>query len=221
MPMCWSQRVTNPWSPKVATNAKASVTPPNCARTPHSEVTSRRRRPPSRAVDTAYARSAPKMAPRTAVTADSTAERTKADEICGWASAVRLFRVGWPRPSRNAPTTTIRVGIARKIVVYAKKGRTPSRAPTGLRPVDALLVGRSANGLGPVGAQIGAGLVALRTGQENRRAGDLGQGGIGGLVDRARLDHGLFAHRSRAALEPQVLALVGVEVLLPQTGRGR
>src|SRR5665647_2294233 len=60
MPDFWSQRVKNPWELKVAMNANASVTPPNCARTPHTEVTSRRTRPPSRAVDTAYARSAPK-----------------------------------------------------------------------------------------------------------------------------------------------------------------
>jgi len=83
MPKFCSQWVTNPSNPTVATNAKASVTPPNCASTPHKEVTSRRRRPPARAVDTAYVSSAPKTAPRTAVTADSTVEWTKADTIWG------------------------------------------------------------------------------------------------------------------------------------------
>ena len=41
------------------------------------------------------------------------------------------------------------------------------------------------------------------------------------LVDRAGLRHGVGAHRAGAALEPQVLALVGVEELLPQPRGGR
>src|SRR5665647_2377650 len=220
MPYFFSQRVKNPWELKVAMNAKASVTPPNWARTPHTEATSRRIRPPSRAVETAYASRAPRTAPRTAVTADSTVEWMKADTICGWVSAERLPRVGRPLPSRNAPTTTIRVGMPRKIVVYAKKGKTPSMAPTGLRPMGAMVLGGSANCLGPVGRQVGLGLVALCTGQEHRCPFGLWQCVMGGLVDHPRCDHGLFAHRSCATLEPQVLALVGVEVLLPQTRRG-
>src|ERR1019366_3123418 len=163
----------------------------------------------------------PKTAPRTAVTAESRTEFMKADTICGWPRADRLPRVGRLLPSRKAPTTTIDVGTSRKIVVYAKKGRTPSRAPTGLWPMDALILGRSANGLGPVGSQVGAGLVVLRLGQEHRCSDGLGQCRIGGLVDRPRRDHRSFAHRSRGALEPQVLTLVGVEVLLPQAGSGR
>src|ERR1019366_4736329 len=163
----------------------------------------------------------PKTAPRTAVTAESRTEFMKADTICGWPRADRLPRVGRLLPSRKAPTTTMNVGTSRKIVVYAKKGRTPSRAPPGLRPMDALILGRSANGLGPVGSQIGVGLVVLFCGQEHRCADGLGQCRIGGLVDRPRGDHCRFAHRSCGALEPQVLALVGVEVLLPRTGSGR
>src|SRR5450759_51047 len=218
MPMFCSQRVTNPWNPTVATNAKASVTPPNCASTPHSEETMRRSWPPSRPVETAYASSAPKTAPRTAVTADSTVEWMKADTICGWVNADRFPRVGRLMPSRNAPTTTMRVGTSRKVVVYAKKGSNPSRAPNGLRPLGALVLGCSANSLGPVGHKVGLGLVVLLRGQEDRRATGLGQCVMSGLVDRARRSHGRFAHRSCAALEPQVLALVGVEVLLPQPG---
>src|SRR5664280_1728953 len=145
----------------------------------------------------------------------------KADTICGWPRAARFPRVGRLLPSRNAPTTTMNVGTSRKIVVYVKKGTTPSRAPTGLRPTDALILARSANGLGPVGRQVGVGLVVLRLGQEHRCSDRLGQCGIGGLVDRACCEHRCCAHGSGGALEPQVLALVGVEVLLPKTGSGR
>src|SRR5450631_125817 len=145
----------------------------------------------------------------------------KADTICGWPRADRLPRVGRLLPSRKAPSTTMSVGTSRKIVVYAKKGTTPSRAPTGLRPLDALILVSSANGLGPVGSQIGVGLVVLLFGQEHRCTDGLGQCRIGGLVNRPSGDHCRFAHRSCRALEPQVLALVGVEVLLPQTGSGR
>lgn len=40
-PMAANQAVMRPVAPKDATNAKARATPPNCARTPHSEVMKR------------------------------------------------------------------------------------------------------------------------------------------------------------------------------------
>ena len=52
-------------------NAKASVTPPNWARTPQAEVTKRRSAESGLPDTIAYASSAPKTAPMTALAADS------------------------------------------------------------------------------------------------------------------------------------------------------
>jgi hypothetical protein len=111
--------VRKPCRLKVATNAKANATPPNWARTPHSEVTNRLSTPSGRAVLTAYARTAPMTAPTTAVTTDSTSECCSAGrKLDGRSvSASMLSSVGRPEPSRKAPTTTTIVGMSRKTVV--------------------------------------------------------------------------------------------------------
>src|SRR5690349_11286812 len=96
IPALAKRRVRNPVAPKDARKAKARATPPNCARTPHKEVTKRLVTPFGGAVDTAYASSAPSTAPATAVTADSTRECQSADVTAGSPSARRFARVGRP-----------------------------------------------------------------------------------------------------------------------------
>jgi hypothetical protein len=100
-------------------NANASATPPNWARTPHNAVTNRLSMPSGRAVDTAYARTAPMTAPATAVTTDSTSECCSAGRKLDVEPrrAATLSSVGRPEPSTKAPTTTTIVGMSRKTVV--------------------------------------------------------------------------------------------------------
>jgi hypothetical protein len=118
-PRLLSQTVRKPWIEKVAMKAKASATPPNWASTPHNEVMNRLSRPSGRAVDTAYARTAPITAPASAVTRDRTTECCRAGRKLEFAppSAATLSSVGRPDPSANAPTTTTIVGMSRKTVV--------------------------------------------------------------------------------------------------------
>src|SRR5919112_5637579 len=204
--------VTNPDRPMVAMNANASVTPPNWASTPDAAVTARRSSPPGFAVTRAYASTAPNTAPATAVTADSRMLRPNACRMYASRRVARLSSVKPPSSPANAPITTTRVGMIRKIVTYAKNGTTPSRLRTRAT---------SADGLGPVGRQVLLGLVGLLLGLEDRGALGGRERAVRRLVDRPGLVHGVGPHRPRAALEPQVLALVGEEELLPQAGGRR
>src|SRR5207245_10852742 len=88
--------VTNPVVLSVARNAKASVTPPNCASTPEAEVTARRRRPRGLPVTTAYASRAPANPPARALTRETTAPFTKDLTRNGWLMDVELERVRLP-----------------------------------------------------------------------------------------------------------------------------
>ena len=103
--------------PNDATKANASATPPNWASTPHSEVMKRLVTLLPFAVLTAYARMPPITAPANAVTADSTTELRSARSTAGEVRACTLAMVNPLSPSRNAPTSTTRVGISRKTVV--------------------------------------------------------------------------------------------------------
>src|SRR5215467_3927442 len=79
----------------------------------------------------------------------------------------------------------------------------------------------SGHRLCPVRREVRLRGVGLRVGQEDRRAGGRGQRRVQGLVDRAGGLHRVRPDRPGAALEPEVLPLVGVEELLEQPGRGR
>src|SRR5690349_15954722 len=116
MPSALSQTVIRPVIPNDATNANASATPPNWARTPQSEVTKRLVTLLALAVLTAYARTPPMTAPANAVTAESTTELRSARSTAGEVSPSTLARVKELSESRKAPTTTTRVGIRRKTV---------------------------------------------------------------------------------------------------------
>ena len=97
-------------------NAKASATPPNCARTPHKEVMNRLSMPSGRAVLTAYAKTPPTTAPMIAVSAERMIDCFKAVRKPALPKARTLPSVRWPSLTKAATITT-RVGISRKTVV--------------------------------------------------------------------------------------------------------
>ena len=80
----------------VAMNAKASMTPPNWARTLLAESTSERVTPPGRERSMAKHSAAPAIAPTTAVTAESQNAPKNEPAIAGSASPVRFEQVRRP-----------------------------------------------------------------------------------------------------------------------------
>src|SRR5438270_302602 len=77
----------------LAMNAKASVTPPNWARTPDAETTRRRSSPLGDPVTIAYESRAPSEAPRSAVTAETKVVSIVAD------FSIAACRTGRARPA--------------------------------------------------------------------------------------------------------------------------
>src|SRR5438309_2437315 len=123
----------------------------------------------------------------------------------------------------------IAVGSSRNTPTYKKNGTTPTQERVGRRPPregerrnstpGCWLPSR--HGLGPVGNDILAGLRRLVTGRDLRRPRHLRKLGGRCGVDRAGSRHRCLADGTSATLEPEVLALVGVEKFLPQPrGRG-
>ena len=90
------------------------MTPPNCASTPHTLVTSRRRAPSGRPVTTAYAARAPTTPPISAVIAETARLFSSAVSTLPSTSPARFVRLGRPS-STKAPITTVTVGTTRKI----------------------------------------------------------------------------------------------------------
>ena len=122
--------------------------------------------------------------------------------------------------------TTVIVGTSRKKSRKPKNGSSARYRPTANRrpvPVLAAGVGRRAQlmTLDQFSARYSPALLGLLVGRDHRRAGDLGQGAPQLGVDGAGLGHRVTADRTGATLEPEVLALVAVEELLPQAGGGR
>src|ERR1700758_4085910 len=79
----------------------------------------------------------------------------------------------------------------------------------------------SSYGRRPVGLDVRAGLRRLVAAGNLRRPGDCRERRRGGGVDGAGGGHRRLADGASAALEPEVLTFVGVQVLLPQArGRG-
>ena len=93
-----AHNVSTPLNPIVATNAKASMTPPNWASTLHTEMTRRRSAEVGGLVTIRYASSAPRNAPTIAVVPDSSTLLHSA------ARAVSVNRVRI-RPKEKAPSS--------------------------------------------------------------------------------------------------------------------
>ena len=99
--------------PSVATKAKASVTPPNCATTPDADVTLRRRTPLGLPVTTAYARSAPANAPTTALTAEIAMLFANDLAMYGLAIPAKLANEMLPSGATSDPPRMMAVGSKR------------------------------------------------------------------------------------------------------------
>src|ERR1700674_30320 len=128
MSIPWSLRktVTKPTVLMVAMKAKASATPPNWARTPDADMMDRRNRPLGLPVTTAYARTAPKNAPATALTADTDRLSENAFTMYGLLIPAKFVSEKPPPGAVIDPTKTIAVGRSRNRPTKTKKGITPS-----------------------------------------------------------------------------------------------
>src|SRR5450759_3733351 len=128
MSIPWSLRktVTKPTVLIVAMKAKASATPPNWASTPDADMMDRRSSPLGLPVTTAYARTAPKNAPASALTTETDRLRVNAFTMYGLLIPVKLMNDTPPFGAVKAPITTTAVGKSRNRPTYTKKGVTPS-----------------------------------------------------------------------------------------------
>ena len=109
--------VARPLNPNVARKAKASMTPPNCARTAEADRTMRRSQPFGSESTSAQARRPPRVAPMMAVWAERVMERMNASRKDAPPRTVAMFcSVGVPSSDWNAPMTTMAVGMSMKSV---------------------------------------------------------------------------------------------------------
>src|SRR5665213_1261772 len=131
----FSQTVRTPEPPTIVTKAKASITPPNWARTLDAESIAVRRNPSARVPRSAKQTSAPTIAPTIAVSAESQIEFQKSVRMFGFAKAARLAKVNVPVEVKNPLPTASTAGMARNRSTYAANGVRPSQTTLRRRDV--------------------------------------------------------------------------------------